>query len=176
MAERDSNIKCAGRAADGTRGANRRAGRAARVEGGAADELNEPRAKLSRARAARLGQGAAQLGRAAGGALRPRSAAAARARCRTWPLLHTELRRPGVTLALLHMEYLEKHPDGSRYTAFCARSQRVVRAAKPCVATDARRGRQVVRRLLARGGTWSIPARVRCTRSSCSCPCLARAT
>jgi transposase len=36
-------------------------------------------------------------------------------------LLHTELRRPGVTLALLHLEYLEKHPDGYRYTAFCGR-------------------------------------------------------
>ena len=36
-------------------------------------------------------------------------------------LLHTELRRPGVTLALSHMEYLEKHPDGYRYTAFCER-------------------------------------------------------
>jgi transposase len=33
--------------------------------------------------------------------------------------LHTELRRKGVTLALLHLEYLEKHPDGYRYTAFC---------------------------------------------------------
>ena len=33
--------------------------------------------------------------------------------------LHTELRRTGVTLALLHMEYLEKHSDGYRYTAFC---------------------------------------------------------
>jgi len=30
-----------------------------------------------------------------------------------------ELRRPGVTLELLHLEYLEQHPDGVRYTAFC---------------------------------------------------------
>lgn len=35
--------------------------------------------------------------------------------------LHTELRRPGVTLELLHVEYLEDHPDGFRYSAFCAR-------------------------------------------------------
>jgi hypothetical protein len=27
--------------------------------------------------------------------------------------LHTELRRPGVTLELLHHEYLERHPDGT---------------------------------------------------------------
>ena len=33
--------------------------------------------------------------------------------------LHAELRRPGVTLELLHLEYLEQHPTGLRYTAFC---------------------------------------------------------
>ena len=33
--------------------------------------------------------------------------------------IHTELRRPGVTLELLHLEYLEQHPRGLRYTAFC---------------------------------------------------------
>ena len=35
--------------------------------------------------------------------------------------LHLELRRPGVTLALLHVDYLGVHPDGLRYTAFCDR-------------------------------------------------------
>lgn len=34
--------------------------------------------------------------------------------------VHTELRRPGVTLQLLHVEYLEQNPTGYRYTAFCA--------------------------------------------------------
>jgi transposase len=33
--------------------------------------------------------------------------------------IHAERRRPGVTLELLHLEYLEKHPDGYRYTRFC---------------------------------------------------------
>jgi transposase len=33
--------------------------------------------------------------------------------------MHLELRRPGVTLQLLHLEYLERHPDGYRYTKFC---------------------------------------------------------
>jgi len=33
--------------------------------------------------------------------------------------MHREVRRPGVTLELLHLEYLEEHPDGLRYTAFC---------------------------------------------------------
>jgi transposase len=36
----------------------------------------------------------------------------------TW--IHTELRRAGVTLELLHLEYLQQHPDGYRYSAFCA--------------------------------------------------------
>lgn len=33
--------------------------------------------------------------------------------------MHTELRRAGVTLELLHQEYLEAHANGYRYTAFC---------------------------------------------------------
>jgi len=35
--------------------------------------------------------------------------------------IHRERHRPGVTLELLHHEYLEKHPDGLRYTSFCDR-------------------------------------------------------
>jgi hypothetical protein len=37
----------------------------------------------------------------------------------TW--IHRERHRPGVTLELLHHEYLEQHPDGLRYTTFCDR-------------------------------------------------------
>ncbi len=33
--------------------------------------------------------------------------------------LHLELRRAGVTLQLLHLEYLERHPNGYHYTKFC---------------------------------------------------------
>jgi transposase len=36
-----------------------------------------------------------------------------------WPLVQRELRRPGVTLQLLHMEYKERQPDGYQYTQFC---------------------------------------------------------
>ena len=36
-----------------------------------------------------------------------------------WSEIHTELRRKGVTLSLLHLEYLERHPDGYAYTQFC---------------------------------------------------------
>jgi transposase len=41
---------------------------------------------------------------------------------RPWPdcaYIHRERRKPGVTLALLHLEYLEHHPDGYRYTQYC---------------------------------------------------------
>lgn len=34
--------------------------------------------------------------------------------------VHTERQRPGVTLELLHLEYLEQHPEGYGYTQFCA--------------------------------------------------------
>jgi len=35
--------------------------------------------------------------------------------------IHNELKRPGVTLELLHIEYLAENPNGLRYTAFCNR-------------------------------------------------------
>ena len=41
---------------------------------------------------------------------------------RPWPdcsYIDTDRRTPGVTLELLHLEYLEQHPDGYRYTQFC---------------------------------------------------------
>jgi hypothetical protein len=37
----------------------------------------------------------------------------------TW--IHRERHRVGVTLELLHHEYLEQHPNGLRYTSFCDR-------------------------------------------------------
>ena len=37
-----------------------------------------------------------------------------------WAEIHTELGRKGVTLALLHLEYLEHHPGGYGYTQFCS--------------------------------------------------------
>lgn len=36
-----------------------------------------------------------------------------------WVQLHTELRRKGVTLRLLWLEYREAHPDGYGYSQFC---------------------------------------------------------
>jgi transposase len=36
-----------------------------------------------------------------------------------WREVHAELRRKGVTLALLHLEYRARHPDGYEYSQFC---------------------------------------------------------
>lgn len=38
--------------------------------------------------------------------------------------IHRERRRKGVTLLLLHEEYLGQHPNGLRYTMFCDRYRR----------------------------------------------------
>ncbi len=38
--------------------------------------------------------------------------------------IHAERKRPGVTLELLHLEYLEANPNGYRYTAFCEHYRR----------------------------------------------------
>ena len=45
--------------------------------------------------------------------------------------LHEELRRPGVTLQLLWVEYLLDHPDGYRYTQFCEHYHRFARRLSP---------------------------------------------
>ena len=41
--------------------------------------------------------------------------------CPDWSLVHTELRKKGVTLLLLWVEYREAHPDGYSYSQFCVR-------------------------------------------------------
>jgi len=46
-------------------------------------------------------------------------------------LMHEELRRPGVTLQLLWVEYLRNHPDGYRYTQFCEHYHRFARRLSP---------------------------------------------
>jgi transposase len=51
--------------------------------------------------------------------LYPSVATAAARRLPDFAKVHTERRRPGVTLELLHLEYLEREPNGYRYTQFC---------------------------------------------------------
>jgi transposase len=56
------------------------------------------------------------------GRLYPREAQGPRSPERPLPdcaAIDVERRRPGVTLELLHLEYLERHADGYRYTQFC---------------------------------------------------------
>ena len=67
--------------------------------------------------------------------------------------LHTELRRTGVTLELLHLEYLQQHPTGYRYSAFCAhyrawveRQRRSMRL-RPCPRSHNRKHRDGSHRL-----------------------------
>src|SRR3989442_131024 len=90
--------------------------------------------------------------------------------------LHAERRKPGVTLELLHLEYLEQHPAGYRYTQFCevyrrwlkrpgSRCARSIMAARSCSSTTPGRSRRS-----------STPPPARWSRSSCSSPSSARPT
>ena len=51
--------------------------------------------------------------------LYPATAARAARPLPDWGWIHAERRKAGVTLDLLHLEYLEKHPAGYRYSQFC---------------------------------------------------------
>ena len=48
-----------------------------------------------------------------------------------WAEIHRELKRPGVTLALLWDEYRSQHPDGYGYSAFCEHYRRWVGRLSP---------------------------------------------
>jgi transposase len=54
--------------------------------------------------------------------------------------MHKELRRKGVTLQLLWMEYKDEHRDGYQYSQFCARYQRWRRHLDPVLRQDHRAG------------------------------------
>lgn len=47
------------------------------------------------------------------------------------PYVHQELRKTGVTLELLHLEYLQQHPDGFHYSKFCDLYRTWVKQQKP---------------------------------------------
>ncbi len=57
--------------------------------------------------------------------------------------IHEELRRPGVTLHLLWMEYLETHPDGYRYSQFCEIYRRWVKKLHPTMRQRHKAGEKV---------------------------------
>src|SRR3970040_1878475 len=57
-------------------------------------------------------------------------------------ILHAERHKPGVTLELLHLEYLEQHPDGYRYTQFCELYRRWLQRRGPADRSRAHRRAQ----------------------------------
>jgi transposase len=60
-----------------------------------------------------------------------------------WPQLHQELKKPGVTLALLWEEYRAQHADGYAYSQFCERYRRWARALKPSMRQVHRAGEKL---------------------------------
>ena len=57
--------------------------------------------------------------------------------------IHRELKRPGVTLQLLWLEYLEAHPQGYRYSQFCNVYRRWVKKLHPSLRQRHRAGEKV---------------------------------
>lgn len=60
-----------------------------------------------------------------------------------WGHLHHELKRPGVTLQLLWLEYRAVHPTGYAYSHFCARYRRWARTLKPSMRQVHRAGEKL---------------------------------
>jgi len=60
-----------------------------------------------------------------------------------WAVVHHELRRKGVTLQLLWIEYKERHPDGYQYTQFTERYRRWARHLDVVMRGDHRAGEKL---------------------------------
>ena len=63
--------------------------------------------------------------------------------CPDWSLIHTELRKKGVTLRLLWVEYREAHPDGYGYSQFCALYRQWAKRLKPSMRLSHQGGEKV---------------------------------
>ena len=109
---------------------------------------------LQRARMAGLGLAVARRSRRRGtGAVAVSAGAAVAAPARPtpdWPIVDKELRRTGVTLALLWEEYRAAHPDGFGYSWFCEHYAAFKRRAASDHAPEPRRRREGVRRFRRR--------------------------
>jgi transposase len=57
--------------------------------------------------------------------------------------IHQELRRKGVTLQLLWLEYVDKHPDGLGYSQFCSRYRAFARTLGPTMRQVHRAGEKM---------------------------------
>lgn len=60
-----------------------------------------------------------------------------------WPVIHHELRRKGVTLQLLWLEYKAVHPDGLQYTQFVTRYRAWESGLDPVLRQEHRAGEKV---------------------------------
>jgi transposase len=60
-----------------------------------------------------------------------------------WPTLHQELKKPGVTLALLWQEYRGRHAHGYAYSQFCERYRQWARRLKPSMRQVHRAGEKL---------------------------------
>jgi transposase len=60
-----------------------------------------------------------------------------------WSRLHQELKKPGVTLSLLWLEYRGAHPTGYAYSHFCERYRQWARALKPSMRQMHRAGEKL---------------------------------
>ena len=63
--------------------------------------------------------------------------------CPAWAEIHQELKKAGVTLALLWQEYRAAHPDGYAYSQFCERYRQWRRALKPSMRQVHRAGEKL---------------------------------
>ena len=60
-----------------------------------------------------------------------------------WPVVHQELRRKGVTLALLWQEYKAVHPDGYQYSQFCERYRQWAATLEVCLRQEHKAGEKM---------------------------------
>lgn len=92
-----------------------------------------------------------------------------------WAEVHQELKRPGVTLALLWQEYRAVHPAGYAYSQYCARYRHWRRAVQPSMRQVIARARGSSSTSRAGGHTGSTRRAASRSRRSSSWACSAPA-
>ncbi len=88
--------------------------------------------------------------------------------------IHAQRKRPGVTLELLHLEYIEANPNGYRYTTFCEQYRRWVEKHRLSMRQVHQGGDMMFVDYSGNGRAWSTRTREWSSPSSSSSPCWAR--